>query len=138
MAASTSGSALSGRGALGAIRTLRRLGWKLALSMLLACPSQALAVPPTGPTVASTSGRPQVTLDRLDFPTDIPDAKIHRRRLESFLRHEVRRVDWGAGSANRIEYRFAVTELTLERQGDVLRVRCTALGRLPGNRTAKS
>jgi hypothetical protein len=119
-------------------RTLRRLGWRLALCLLAAKPSNALAASPTAPTVASTNGRPQVTLDRLDFPAGIPGAAGHKHRLESFLRREVRRVDWGAGAGNHIEYRFAVTELTIERHGDVLRVRCTALGRLPGNRTAKS
>jgi hypothetical protein len=86
----------------------------------------------------TASGRPQVKLDRLDFPTNVEGATAHKRRLEMFLRREVRRVDWGAGADNRIEYRFAVTELSVERQGDVLRVRCAALGRLPGNRTAKS
>jgi hypothetical protein len=42
------------------------------------------------------------------------------------------------GSTNRIEYRFAVTELRFRLEKDVLKVRCTAVGRLPGGQTAKS
>jgi len=54
------------------------------------------------------------------------------------LRKEVRRVEWGAGRDNRIEYRFSVTKLELTVNGDVLEVSCTAVGALPGGRTAKS
>jgi hypothetical protein len=49
-----------------------------------------------------------------------------------------RRADWGAGAKNRIEYRFFVTELTLTEEEGVLRVRCTAVGKLPKGKTAKS
>src|SRR5690554_2608313 len=68
-------------------------------------------------------GTPRIHLDRLDFP-DVPGA--------------ARRARWGAGRDNRIEYRFEVTELSVRVEGDVLRVSCSAVGRLPGRQTARS
>ncbi len=113
----------------------------LSASLPLAWPRHAWAAPSTSagePAPKSGSGKPSVVLDRLTFPDDVPGAAGHKRRLESFLRREARRADWGAGEKNRIEFRFAVTELTLTRDEGVLRVRCAALGSLPGNRTAKA
>jgi hypothetical protein len=78
-----------------------------------------------------------VHLDRLDFP-DVPGAAEYKRHLERFLRKEARRVRWGAGRGNRIEYRFEVVELSVRREGDVLRVKCSAIGRLPGKQSARS
>lgn len=103
-------------------------------------PSQVWAAPSTsaGEPAPRSGGKPRVVLDRLTFPDDVPGAAGHKRRLESFLRREARQADWGAGEKNRIEFRFTVTELTLKRDAGVLRVRCAALGSLPGNRTAKA
>lgn len=91
---------------------------------------------------ASTSngvpqGRPRVHLDRLDFP-DIPGAEGYKKHLTAFLRKEARRVRWGASGQNRIDYRFEVTELSIRMEADVLRVTCSAVGRLPGRKTARS
>lgn len=85
----------------------------------------------------STAGRPRVTLDRLALP-EVPDADHYRRALQGFLKREARRVDWGTGRGSTIELRFEVTQLKLERKDSVLRVTCSAVGRLPGNRTARS
>lgn len=82
-------------------------------------------------------GIPQIHLDRLDFP-DVPGASTYKKALERFLRKEARRHNWGAGRQSRIEYRFEVTELSIWVEGDVLRVRCSARGRLPKSRTALS
>jgi hypothetical protein len=83
------------------------------------------------------TGTPQVRLNRLDFP-DVPGAAGHRKHLERFLKKEARRMRWGGGRQNRIEYRFEVTELRLEVRQGVLQVHCSAVGRLPGNRSARS
>jgi hypothetical protein len=83
-------------------------------------------------------GRPDIKLDRLDFPSDLPGGRYFEKRLRTLLKREARRADWGAGAGSKIEYRFSVAELTFERQGDVLRVRCTAVGKLPGGKSAKS
>lgn len=88
-------------------------------------------------TQRSPEGTPKVHLDRLDLP-DVPGAAGYKKHLEKFLRKEARRLDWGAGKDNRIEYRLEVVELELRRKGDVLEVRCSAVGRLPNQRTARS
>lgn len=94
--------------------------------------SQALSVGKT------PEGRPDVHLDRLDFPADVPHATLLKKHLAKVLKTEARRVEWGAGRDNRIEYRFAVTHLNLRTENGVLRVSCSALGTLPGGKTAKS
>lgn len=117
----------------------------------LSCLALALLVPgsvsarakPVDPLPASVpnkdpSGKPKVRLDRLDFPSDVRGAAGHRKHLEHFLRREARRVEWGGGRDNRIEYRFEVTELHIRTEGGVLRVSCSAIGRLPGNKSARS
>src|SRR5690242_6027279 len=54
-------------------------------------------------------GRPDVHLDLLDFPEHVAGSRELRQHLEKVLGKEVRRVEWGAGRDNRIEYRFSVT-----------------------------
>ncbi|MEZ4227570.1 MAG: hypothetical protein R3B89_00310 [Polyangiaceae bacterium] len=83
-------------------------------------------------------GRPEVVLDRLDFPREIQGWWVYKKHLRRALKREVRRVKWGAGTGNRIEYRFAVTKLEIETKGDVVQVTCTAIGRLPKGKRAKS
>ncbi|MEN9580728.1 MAG: hypothetical protein RJA70_3737 [Pseudomonadota bacterium] len=82
-------------------------------------------------------GKPTVKLDHLGFP-----AMLGGQRYEKFLRKalakEVLSVDWGASSDSTIEYRFFVTELTVQRKGDALLVKCSASGRLPRGQSAKS
>ncbi len=87
---------------------------------------------------AKPRGKPQVTLDALVFPDDVPSAREFERHLKHALRREARRADWGVGAGAKIEYRFIVEELAITLDGNVLRVRCTALGRLPKGRSARS
>ena len=93
-------------------------------------------LPATAPT--DTSGRPQIVLDYLDFPSDVPGASHFKKDLRTILYREVRRARWGAGSGSTITYRFFVTKLTLRTHGDVLQVTCHAFGQLPKGKTAKS
>jgi hypothetical protein len=91
-----------------------------------------------GPAAAAPKGRPNVSLDRLVFPPDVAQGRELERHLKQVLRREARRADWGAGSGAKIEYRFVVEELSTAVQGNVLRIRCTALGRLPKGKSARS
>lgn len=86
----------------------------------------------------TTEGKPDVHLDRLTFPKDVQNAKDFEKHLKRALKREVYRADWGAGRENRIEYRFEVTKLSFALEEGALRIKCAALGRLPGGRTAKS
>jgi hypothetical protein len=116
----------------------------LLVSLSAAPPAEASAPPEpaaasqSAPQSARPRGRPDVKLDRLDFPSDVAGAKFFKQRLRKMLAREAKRADWGAGRGSRIEYRFSVTELGIEHDGDVLRVRCAAVGKLPGGKSAKS
>jgi hypothetical protein len=93
----------------------------------------ALIGPEDGP-----EGRPHVVLDRLVVPSTVPEYKRVSRVLEKVLKREARRVQWGAGRQSRIEYRFYLEELRVTVEGGVYKVHCTALGRLPKGKSARS
>jgi hypothetical protein len=93
----------------------------------------ALVAPEGGP-----EGQPKIVLDRLVVPLDTPENQRVTRVLEKVLKHEARRVEWGAGRNSRITYRFYLEQLDLSVERGVLIVRCTALGRLPKGKTARS
>ncbi len=76
-------------------------------------------------------------LDHLELPDSLPRAGYFEQRLREILQREARRVVWGAGRESTITYRFFVTQLSIEQQGDVVRVRCHATGQLPKGKTAK-
>jgi hypothetical protein len=99
------------------------------------CPP-AGAAPRTSTEQAAARGRPTVVLDRLEMPADV--SKHFERHLRQTLRRVARRADWGAGRENRIEYRFKLELLELAREGNVVRVKCTAVGQLPRGRSARS
>ena len=88
--------------------------------------------------VPATRGRPSVNLDRLEFPADFPRASALERHFRFHLRRAAKNADWGAGRGAKIEYRIRVEELTANESAGVLNVRCTALGRLPGGKFARS
>lgn len=93
----------------------------------------ALIAPDDGP-----EGRPHIVLDELVVPANLPQHQRISKLLEKVLKHEARRVQWGAGRSSRISYRFYLEELELSVERGVLKVRCTALGRLPKGKTARS
>ncbi len=83
-------------------------------------------------------GRPSVRLDRLVFPEDIAGRAALERHFRRTLGQAVKRADWGAGRGAKIEYRVTVETLEARLENGVLRVRCTALGRLPKGKSARS
>ncbi len=87
---------------------------------------------------AVATGRPRVKLDRLEFPASLGNPKEYEGHLRVTLKREARRADWGASSGSKISYRFSVQQLDLREEGGVLHVSCTALGRLPKGKSAKS
>jgi hypothetical protein len=74
----------------------------------------------------------------LVFPQNLPNGAALERHFRHMLRRASRRADWGAGRGARIEYRVIVEELEVTEHAGVLRVRCTALGRLPRGKSARS
>ncbi len=123
--------------------SLPRLPWlclaaPLAVLLGLLGPAVAHAEPQDDEASASAEGRPKVKLDRLALPADLPFAKEYETHLRSTLRREARRADWGAGAGSKISYRFFVEQLELREESGVLHVTCTARGRLPRGKSAKS
>jgi len=106
----------------------------------LAAPLAASAKPPPfAPGIGQRpSGRPEVRLDRLVFPSTLPRSGALERHFRFLLRKAARRADWGAGKGAKIEFRVVVEELSAVEQDGVLRVKCTALGRLPRGKSARS
>lgn len=92
----------------------------------------------TAASASTRRGRPEVKLDRLEFPADVAGAPYFKKRLRKMLAHHARHVDWGAGRGSVIEYRFFVRELVIDKHDDVIHVSCTAYGKLPSGKTAKS
>lgn len=122
---------------------LTRLCYGCALSLALLSQSSQLLAAPESPAQLSAErklppGRPDVILDRIDFPEDIEGRAAYVRQLREILKKEVRRVVWGAGSGSRIEYRFAITKFEVHTEKDVVRVTVSATGRLPKGKVAKS
>jgi len=111
----------------------------LLASLALTAPREAVAGEPAliGPD-GGPQGRPQIVLDQLVVPVNMPEYRRVSRVLEKALKHEARRVQWGAGRGSRITYRFYLEQLDLSVEHGVLKVRCTALGRLPKGKTARS
>ena len=123
--------------------------WLLALlagsALGAASPAHAMpGRPPAAPLAAEgreakhRRGRPKVVLDELRFPEGVAGAAYFKKHLKKALTREARRARWGAGSKNRIEYRFYVTKLELAEKDSVLHVTCTAIGKLPKGKSAKS
>jgi hypothetical protein len=99
----------------------------------IAAAEPALIGPAEGP-----AGRPHVVLDKLVVPLDVPEQRRITQVLTKVLKHEAHRVEWGAGHDARITYRFYLEQLDLSVERGVLKVRCTAFGRLPKGKTARS
>ena len=81
---------------------------------------------------------PRVKLDRLTLPKDLIGAQGFETHLRKTLRREVRHADWGAAATSKISYRFVIEQLDLREDKGVLHVTCTARGRLPRGKSAKS
>lgn len=111
----------------------------IGLTLAALCPSVAVAREPAliGPE-DGPAGQPRVVLDRLVVPPSVPEHARVTKVLGQILKHEAKRVAWGAGRDARITYRFHLEELELRLDKGVLKVRCTAFGRLPKGKTARS
>jgi hypothetical protein len=110
----------------------------LGLAALSRAPSVAAAEPALIGPEDGPEGRPHIVLDQLVVPSTIPEQKRVAKVLDKVLKHEQHRVEWGAGRGSRIVYRFYLEQLDLSVEHGVLKVRCTALGKLPKGKPARS
>lgn len=117
-----------------ALAGLTPAGWANAQSAATHSPT-AQSAEPGAP--AEDLGRPKLKLDHLEFPAILGGGK-YKDYLKRRLTQEARKLDWGAGRGSTIEYRFAVEKLEVAQKGRVLEVKCSAVGRLPRGKTARS
>ncbi len=96
----------------------------LALSATLAPAESAFARPKTA-----------VEWTRVDAPEGKEGDRI-ARTLRSLLKEASRKADFG--KSGKVALRARVTEYVVEKKGDVLRIRCTVIGRVVGGPSAKS
>lgn len=108
----------------------------LAACLALAAPLSAAGADSARSAVNDKVGHPSVKLDELVVPEGFPAAL--ERHLKFVLRRAARRADWGAGHGAHIQFRFVVRDFTVTREGDVVRISCNALGKLPGGVHATS
>jgi hypothetical protein len=87
------------------------------------------------PSPARAEGRTKVTWTRIDVPATEGAATLEKT-LKKLLDKAARKATFGKTKS--VELAVKVTELTSEQKGDVHRVTCTIVGRIPGGPSAKS
>jgi len=110
--------------------------WAAPISPPIAPSPPPVPTEPPDAEPLSTEGRPNIVLDYLELPAGVPS--VYRKQLKTILYRETRRVRWGAGTGSTITYRYYVTRLEFQVNGDVLKVTCHAVGKLPKGKTAMS
>jgi hypothetical protein len=84
---------------------------------------------------ALARSRATVEWTKIDAPSG-KDGERLARLLRSLLRDASRRADFG--KSGKVALRARITEYSVEKHGDVLRIRCTVVGKLEGGPSAKS
>jgi hypothetical protein len=96
--------------------------------------SAAIGVSLLGPTAALA--RPKIAWARIQVP-DGDGAARTSKVLKAALEQAAKKANFGK-TAKSVTLSARVVELTTEQRGDVLRVSCTALGRVVGGPSARS
>jgi hypothetical protein len=97
----------------------------------------ALAVAATLAPASDAFARPKATVEwtRVDAPEGKEGDRI-ARALRNLLKEASRKADFG--KSGKVALRARITEYVVEKRGDVLRIRCTVIGRVVGGPSAKS
>lgn len=87
---------------------------------------------------APASARPKADVEwtRVDAPSTTKDGVRLAKNLHQLLKEASRKADFG--KFGKVFLRARIAEYTVEQKGDVLRIRCTVIGRLEGGPSAKS
>jgi hypothetical protein len=101
----------------------------LVLSLVLALGALTAAPP------ANAEGRTSVTWTQIDLPEGDGSAALGKA-LKKALDHAARKANFG--KAKKLSFTVRVVEFTSEQKGDVHRVTCTIVGRVPGGPSARS
>lgn len=85
---------------------------------------------------AFAKGKARVEWTRVDAPEGKKDGDRIARTLRGLLKEASRKADFG--KSGKVTLRAKITEYVVEKKGDVLRIRCTVIGRVEGGPSAKS
>jgi hypothetical protein len=86
----------------------------------------------------SVDARPKADFEwtRVDAPPTAKDGARIAKNLHQLLKEASRKADFG--KSGKVLLRARITEYVVEKKGDVLRIRCTVIGRLEGGPSARS
>jgi hypothetical protein len=82
--------------------------------------------------------RPKADVEwtRVDAPATTKDGARLAKNLHQLLKNASRKADFG--KSGKVLLRARIVEYIVEHKGDVIRIRCTVIGRLEGGPSAKS
>lgn len=88
------------------------------------------------PSPVDARPRADVEWTRVDAPPTHKDGARLAKNLRQLLKEASRKADFG--KAGKVVLQARISEYIVEQRGDVLRIRCTVIGRLEGGPSAKS
>jgi hypothetical protein len=88
------------------------------------------------PRSAIARTKADVEWTRVDVPPTTKNGARLAKSLQQLLKEASRKADFG--KSGKVLLRARITEYVVEHKGDVLRIRCTVIGRLEGGPSAKS
>lgn len=95
----------------------------------------AIAACVAGTPSIAHAGKTTVSWAKIDVP-ERDDAAAFQKQLKKLLDQAAKKANFG--KAKSLEFIVKVTEMTSETKGDVHRVTCSIIGRIPGGPSAKS
>ncbi|HVK70980.1 MAG TPA: hypothetical protein VM694_41275 [Polyangium sp.] len=105
------------------------------VSRLIAALALALTASLAPASSAFARGKATVEWTRVDAPEGKDGDRV-ARTLRNLLKEASRKADFG--KSGKVALRAKITEYVVEKKGDVLRIRCTVIGRVEGGASAKS
>ena len=97
----------------------------------------AVGAPTSDAAAAKPKPKTRVTWTSVDFP-DAAERSERERLLRSLLEKESKTENWGARSGDRLEASARVLDFQVIHKPDVVRVTCTALGKLAGGPSVRT
>jgi hypothetical protein len=88
------------------------------------------------PHVADARPKAEVQWTKVEASPKMTDGERLAKNLQKLLKEATRKADFG--KSGKVMLRARITEYVVEQKGDVLRIRCTVIGKLEGGPSAKS
>lgn len=108
----------------------------LRLRSTLAIASFAMLAAFASPSVANARPKADVEWTRVEASPTHKDGTRLAKTLRGLLKEASRKADFG--KSGKVLLQARILEYVVEKRGDVLRIRCTVVGRLEGGPSAKS